>query len=299
MTLNYLQGLEGARDYILQRLPKELSSPRVLIICGSGLGGIQKIIEKELSVVVSYSSIPGFKESTVSGHEGKLIFGYIGANKVSVMCMVGRLHFYEGYELSEATFPIRVASLLGVSVMIATNAAGGINPLYKPGDLMIISDHINFPGLSGSHPLRGPNVDEFGPRFLPLSNTYDLELRKLFFQSAQSRKITRRIAEGVYAFVSGPTYETRAEVRFLKTAGADAVGMSTVPEVIIAHHCGMRVFALSLITNTCVGDEPASIFDEAPVSLEQGKATHSEVLEYANKASLDVQSIIQATVNRL
>ena len=283
----------------MYKLPKELRSPRVLIICGSGLGGIQNIIEKKLATVIPYGAIPGFKESTVSGHDGKLIFGFIGGNKVPVMCMVGRLHFYEGYELPEATFPIRVASLLGVSVMIATNAAGGINPAYKPGDIMIINDHINLPGLAGAHPLRGPNLDEFGPRFLPLSNTYDLELRKLFYHSAQAREITRDISEGVYAFVSGPTYETRAEIRLLKTVGADAVGMSTVPEVIVAHHCGMRVLALSLITNACVGDAPASVFDETPVSLEEGKATHTEVLEYANRASLDVQSLVEATVNAL
>ncbi|ODV98515.1 hypothetical protein PACTADRAFT_23746, partial [Pachysolen tannophilus NRRL Y-2460] len=275
--------------------------PKVLIICGSGLGGISNTLEGEL-LEIPYEQIPGFKKSTVSGHSGKLVFGVIGHNKVPVMCMVGRLHFYEGYEFSDTVFPIRLASLLGVSVVIVTNAAGGTNINFKAGDLMIINDHINMPGLSGFHPLRGPNLDKFGPRFQPLSDAYDFELRKLFFNSAKDLKINRKIHEGVYFFASGPTYETRAEVRAIRTLGGDAVGMSTVPEVIVARHCGMKVLALSLITNVGVSDPPASALDHAPLNqkpLDAGIASHAEVLQYANMAALDVQKIVAATVNLL
>lgn len=278
----------------------ELSEPRVMIICGSGLGGIADILHSEPKVEVPYNEIPGFKTSTVAGHAGKLIFGLIGAKKVPVMCMVGRLHFYEGYTFQETTFPIRLAKKLNVETLIVTNAAGGIQPEYKPGDLMIINDHINFPGLAGYHALRGPNLEEFGPRFQPLSDAYDFELRKLFFVKARKELgITRKIHEGTYLFAAGPTFETRAEVRMIRSLGGDAVGMSTVPEVIVARHSGIKVLALSLITNSGLGDKPPSAFDENPKPLSEGMANHEEVLEAANEASKDVQKIFEATINEL
>lgn len=278
----------------------ELSQPRVMIICGSGLGGIAQILHTEPKVEVAYNKIPGFKTSTVQGHAGKLIFGLIGSNKVPVMCMVGRLHFYEGYTFQETTFPIRLAKQLNVETLVVTNAAGGIREGFKPGDLMIINDHINFPGLAGYHPLRGPNLEEFGPRFQPLSDAYDFELRKLFFTKAKKELgITRCIYEGTYLFAAGPTFETRAEVRMIRSLGGDAVGMSTVPEVIIARHSGIRVLALSLITNEGLGEEPPSAFDENPKKLDAGMANHHEVLEAANEASKDVQKIFEATINKL
>ncbi|ODQ81625.1 hypothetical protein BABINDRAFT_159892 [Babjeviella inositovora NRRL Y-12698] len=277
----------------------ELITPRVMIICGSGLGGIASIL-KGTTVEVPYETIPGFRQSTVQGHAGKLVFGLIGENKVPVMCMVGRLHFYEGYELSDTTFPVRLAHVLGVSVVVVTNAAGGVNAEYKPGDLMIINDHINFPGCAGYHPLRGANLDMFGPRFQPLSDAYDLELRQIFFHQAKKvLKVERAIHEGVYTFLAGPTFESRAEVRMLRVLGADAVGMSTVPEVIIARHCGMRVLAMSLITNAGVADPPASALDENPTPLDAGMANHLEVLDEADRAAKDVQLIFEATINQL
>ena len=185
----YLKQINHATDIIKEKISKypDLAEPRVMIICGSGLGGIASILQPSTKLEISYSDIPGFKTSTVPGHAGKLVFGLIGSNKVPVMCMVGRLHFYEGYTFQETTLPIRIAKLLGISNVIVTNAAGGVNPEYKPGDLMVIEDHINFPGLAGHHPLRGPNLSDFGPRFQPLSDAYDYDLRKLFIKTAREK----------------------------------------------------------------------------------------------------------------
>ncbi|CAN3375259.1 purine nucleoside phosphorylase [Diutina rugosa] len=272
--------------------------PRVMIICGSGLGGLANILEGN-RVEVPYHDIPGFKTSTVQGHAGKLVFGTIGQNKVPVMCMLGRLHYYEGYSLQDTVFPVRVAAVLGIKTIIVTNAAGGVRPGFKPGELMVIDDHINFPGFAGTHPLRGPNLAEFGPRFQPLSDAYDFELRKLFMDKAKELKVTRNIYEGTYFYATGPTFETRAEVRMVRTLGGDAVGMSTVPEVIVARHSGLRVLALSLITNEAVGDKPPSAFEENPKDLSEGMASHDEVLETADEASKDVEAIVAAVVNEL
>lgn len=278
----------------------ELTKPRVMIICGSGLGGIANILAPEPKLEIPYEDIPGFKVSTVPGHAGKLIFGLIGSNKVPVMCMLGRLHFYEGYTFQETTFPIRLAKKLDVSTVVVTNAAGGTREGFVPGDLMLIEDHINFPGLAGYHPLRGPNLAEFGPRFQPLSDAYDYDLRKLFHTKARKDLgITRNIYEGTYFFAAGPTFESRAEVRMIRTLGGDAVGMSTVPEVIVARHSDMKVLALSLITNSGVGEKPASVLAENPKALDEGMACHDEVLEAANEASQDVQRIFEATINEL
>lgn len=272
-------------------------APRVMIICGSGLGGIADLVRE--SIEIFYDKIPGFRTSTVPGHAGKLLFGYIGRKKVPVVCMVGRLHFYEGYNFSETTFPVRLAKRLGVSSVIVTNAAGGMNEKYRPGDLMVINDHINLPGLAGYHPLRGPNLEEFGPRFQPLSDAYDLDLRRQFLTIAKKElKLDRNIYEGTYVFAAGPTFETRAEVRMIRSIGGDAVGMSTVPEVIVARHSGMRVLAVSLITNAGVGARPASALEEQP-PLDEGMASHDEVLEAANEASKDVQTIVESVVNEM
>ncbi|KAH3668186.1 hypothetical protein OGAPHI_001940 [Ogataea philodendri] len=302
--------IETAKDSILADLAtrstnKNLLSPRVLIICGSGLGGIGEILQGE-TVAIAYQTIPYFKSSTVEGHAGKLLFGEIGPNKVPVMCMVGRLHFYEGYSFDEATFPVRVAASMGAQILLVTNAAGGINPAYKPGDLMIISDHLNLPGVSGYHPLRGPNLDKFGPRFLPLSDAYDFDLRLEFVKQAkQVLKLSRTIHEGTYCYVAGPSYETRAEVRFIRTIGGDSVGMSTVPEVIVARHSNMKVLGLSLITNAGLGTPPVSALefleqkqeDSQIKDQQDGMASHEEVLESANSASKDVNILVEAFIN--
>ena len=299
----YLEVLSKAKVSVEQKLQAysetPLTDPRVLIICGSGLGGIADILHSEPRLEIKYDEIPGFQASTVAGHAGKLVLGLIGDNKVPVVCMVGRLHFYEGYNFQQTTFPIRLCKELGVCSVVVTNAAGGINENYKPGDLMIINDHINFPGLAGYHALRGPNLDEFGPRFQPMSDAYNHSLRKLFFEKAKSLGVTRNIHEGTYFFAAGPTFESRAEVRMMRILGGDAVGMSTVPEVVVARHCGMEVLALSLITNAGVGEKPPSVFEENPKPLDDGMASHDEVLESANEASKDVQRIFEATINEL
>lgn len=295
ITTDYLRGRinEYFKDY-------KTFAPRVLVICGSGLGGIANRLEtSDLEpLVITYGEIPGFKKSTVAGHTGTLIFGFMKGTPV--VLMNGRLHSYEGHTLHEATFPIRVLHHMGdVKTLIATNAAGGINADFKPCDLMCIYDHINIPGLAGLHPLKGPNYDEVGPRFLPMSDSYDLGLRKLLFQKKKELKIDRPLHEGTYVFVSGPTFETRAESRMIRCLGGDAVGMSTVPEVIVARHSGWRVLALSLITNSCVVDKPPSVHEEAPKPMDDGIASHEEVLENSKKVSLDVQLLVEHVVGEL
>ncbi|CCE63769.1 hypothetical protein TPHA_0F02880 [Tetrapisispora phaffii CBS 4417] len=280
--------------------------PRVLIICGSGLGGItNRVATYPVPLKVPYAVIPGFKVSTVFGHEGSLLFGEIEGTPVVVMS--GRLHGYEGHTIYDTVFPIRalhefsqIATMGSLSNLIVTNAAGATNPDYTVCDLMCIIDHINIPGLAGAmHPLKGPNMDEYGPRFLALSDAYDLDLRRLLFQKQKELNIERKIHEGTYTFVSGPTFESRAEVRMIKAMGGDAVGMSTVPEVIVARHCGWKVLAMSLITNECVSDPPASVFDIDAVPLDKSLATHAEVLLNGTKASGDVEALVQAVVSEL
>lgn len=273
-------------------------SPKVLVVCGSGLSGISNRLSADNPppLTISYDSIPFFNKSTVEGHQGTLMFGIM--NSTPVALMNGRLHTYEGHTPQQVTFPIRILNrvLGGSTVLVATNAAGGLNPVFKPGDLMCVYDHINIPGLGGLHPLKGPNLDEFGPRFLPLSDAYDLELRKLLLRKYEDLGIERPLHEGTYCYVSGPTFETRAESRLLRLVGGDAVGMSTVPEVIAARHCGWRVLALSLITNACVTEPPASFHDANPVAMDEGIASHQEVLENGRKASLDVERLVEAVI---
>lgn len=293
----------------LQPYPS-LQFPKALIICGSGLGGLSKLIKDDLEhpkLSISYADIPGFKQSHVPGHLGELIFGILGENSTPVMCMVGRFHYYEGHSFCTNTLPIRVAKLLGVQYAVITNAAGGVNESFRPGDLMVIDDHINLPGLAGQHPLRGLNLDTFGPRFLPLSDCYDFDLRLKFFRSAQSLGINRVIHEGTYCYVCGPTFESRAEVRMIRKLGADAVGMSTVPEAVVARHCGIKVFGLSLITNAALADKPPSAkaaylsgLDPSDVRDQtDGMASHGEVLETANSAAADVERIVEHFISSL
>lgn len=288
-----------------------LQQPKVLIICGSGLGGLSSLLKDDgvnyKKLTIKYKDIPGFKESHVPGHSGELVFGLLGPNLTPVMCMVGRFHYYEGHSFYANTFPIRVAKLLGVETLVVTNAAGGINENYRPGDIMVINDQINMPGLAGQHPLRGLNLDNFGPRFLPLSDAYDFDLRLKFFKCVKELGITREVHEGTYFYASGPTFESRAECRMLRVLGADAVGMSTVPEVIVARHCGLKVFGLSLITNFALATKPESAKDacEQNKPLEditdqtEGMATHDEVLDTANQAAEDIKKIIELFVGTM
>ncbi|OIK13630.1 purine-nucleoside phosphorylase [Bacillus sp. MUM 13] len=226
-------------------------TPEVGLILGSGLGVLADEIEN--AIAIPYQEIPEFPVSTVAGHAGQLVLGELSGKKV--IAMQGRFHFYEGYPMEKVTFPVRVMKLLGVEKLIVTNAAGGVNESYKPGDLMIISDHINNMGTS---PLIGSNDEKFGPRFPDMSEAYSKDLRKLAREIADSLNI--RIQEGVYVGNTGPAYETPAEVRLARVLGGDAVGMSTVPEVIIASHAKMKVLGISCITNMAAGilDQPLS-----------------------------------------
>ncbi|HEX2906516.1 MAG TPA: purine-nucleoside phosphorylase [Phototrophicaceae bacterium] len=227
--------------------------PAVGLVLGSGLGALAEAVTER--VVIPYETIPGWPSSTVPGHSGQLVVGRLEG--VPVIVQQGRAHFYEGYDLRQVTFPIRVMHLLGVKTLILTNAAGGLNPAYRVGDLMLFNDHINLPGMVGNNPLMGPNDERLGPRFVGMVQTYDRELRQLAHQTAAHQRI--KLHEGVYVCLSGPNFETPAEVRMLRGWGADAVGMSTVHEVLVARHVGMRVLAFSGITNEAINtvDTPA------------------------------------------
>jgi len=230
------------------------------------------------------------------------VFSYIGSEPVVLMS--GRTHFYEGHSIERITYPVRVFKSLGVETIIVTNAAGGLNPEYAVGDIVILNDHIFLAGLAGVHPLRGPNIESFGVRFPPLSDAYDLELRlkaHIAWKTCQKSSRKRVLHEGVYAFVGGPSYETRAECRMLRMLGADLVGMSTVPEIIVARHCGIRVLAISLVTNKAVldpvprGDNPLlqkGTKAELGHILREGIANHEHVVEEGRQAALDFENLV-------
>ena len=220
---------------------KITAPPSVAIVLGTGLAGLTDSIENKQ--IIPYREIPNFPQSTVPGHPGNLIFGQLSGKTVGVL--QGRFHFYEGYSTKELTFPVRVLSLLGANLLVVTNAAGGLNTSYLPGTIMIISDHLNF---IHENPLRGPNIDEWGPCFPDLSEPYDLKLVDTALACAEKLQI-ENVTSGVYAAIPGPSLETPAETRFLKNCGADGVGMSSVPEVIVARHAGMRVLGISAVAN--------------------------------------------------
>jgi len=236
--------------------------PKIGLILGSGLSGLADALEA--ADVIPYADIPHWPASTVVGHGGRLVIGQLQGQTVVVQ--QGRAHFYEGYTQAQVVFPVRVMHALGIQTLIVTNAAGGINRSYTPGDLMLIRDHLNFVGMAGFSPLRGPNDDRIGPRFPDMTQAYDPALRQLAQAAAAAQGLV--LHEGVYAYIAGPSFETPAELRFLHAAGADSVGMSTVPEVIVARHAGIRVLGISSITNK-------SILDPTPDAM----VTHEEVLE--------------------
>ena len=246
--------------------------PLIGIILGSGLGGIAEKIEEKQEI--PYGEIPHFARSTAPGHKGQLVAGKLSG--MPVICMQGRLHYYEGHDMEDVVFPIRVMKLLGVQTLIVTNAAGGINQSYQVGDLMLIEDHINF---MGSNPLIGPNAPEFGPRFCDMTYTYTPQLRRL--ADAAAEKLGIQLQHGVYLACTGPSYETPAEIRAFRTLGADAVGMSTVPEVIAASHCGLKVLAFSLITNMAAGvlDQPLTEEEVILIGNQRGSVLQSLIME--------------------
>src|ERR1700752_2842298 len=244
--------------------------PRIAIVLGSGLGGFAD--EFEEAVGIPYEEIPGFPRSTAQGHAGRLVIGTV--DEVPVMAMQGRVHFYEGYSLEQVTFPIRTFKLLGVKTLILTNASGGINVQLSQGALMVISDHLN---LMGVNPLRGPNDDRFGPRFPDMSAVYAPELQEIVIEEAKTSVVEAR--RGIYGALSGPSYETPSEIHLLRNLGADAVGMSTVPEAIVARHMGLEVLGISCITNMAAGITDALInHDEVMATGDRVRATFTELL---------------------
>lgn len=254
--------------------------PRVGIILGSGLGPLAESVEN--ATLVPFQDLPSWPVSTVPGHQGRLVIGSLEGQQVLVM--QGRAHFYEGYEMSQIGLPVRVMQRLGIQVLIVTNAAGAVNPDFNPGDLMLITDHLNLIGMAGNSPLRGPNLDEFGPRFPDLSRAYDPELGNLARQVAAENNVL--LHEGVYVCLAGPSFETPADLRFLRAIGADAVGMSTVPEVTVARHGETRVLGISGVSNKANLDGNTT-------------TTHDEVLEAGKVIVPKLATIIRGVLRRL
>ncbi len=254
--------------------------PKVGLILGSGLGNLAELVEE--AVTIPYKEIPNWPLSTISGHAGCLRVGML--EEKPVLVMQGRAHYYEGYPMGQITLPIRVMQRLGIEQLIVTNAAGAINPEYSAGDVMLITDHINLVGMTGLNPLRGPNLDEFGERFPDMSQPYDRKLMDICRSVARMESVT--LHEGVYAWLSGPSFESPADLRFLRTIGADAVGMSTVPEVIVARHGRTRVLGLSGISNKANLDGAT-------------ETTHEEVLEAGKVLVPKLTALIRGTLQHM
>lgn len=272
---NRLQKIKEAAAYLSGEISAKLSAvPEIALILGSGLGVLADEIQQP--VVIDYDSIPHFPQTTVEGHAGQFVAGML--NGRYVLAMQGRFHYYEGYSMQEVTFPVYVMKELGISVLIVTNAAGGMNRQFQPGDLMIITDHIN---LTGSNPLIGPNLDDYGPRFPDLSEAYSRRLANLTGQKAKEAGIT--VQRGVYAGISGPAYMTPSELTMLARLGADALGMSTVAEVIAARHCGIEVLGISCITDMAIGEELEPL-------------THEQVIAVANRARPTFISLVKSVI---
>jgi purine-nucleoside phosphorylase len=269
-----LEAVEAAAAVVRERFGV---APDAAIILGTGLGRLGS--EIETAAAIEYAEIPGFPLSTVESHAGRLLCGRLAGK--TVVAMQGRFHRYEGYSLAQVTFPVRVLYALGARTLVVTNVSGGMHPLWVPGDLMLIADHIN---LLGDNPLIGPNDDRLGVRFPDMSEPYDVELRRLAREVAADQRIVLR--EGVYVCVSGPNLETRAEYRMLRALGADVVGMSTVPEVIVARQAGMRVLGLSIITDQCLPDalEPANVAD---------------IIAVAGRAEPSLTALVRGVLERL
>lgn len=269
-----IEKIRLAAGFLRDRLP---TAPQVGLVLGSGLGGLADRLENP--VYIPYSEIPGFVVSTAPGHAGRFVAGQLAGKQV--LCMQGRLHFYEGHSMEDIVFPVRVMKELGIEALILTNAAGGVNLEFSVGDLMIIEDHINF---MGRNPLTGPNDEEVGPRFCDMTFAYTPALRELALKVAAEQGVAVRT--GVYLGYMGPSYETPAEIRAFRTLGADAVGMSTVPEVIAASHCGLPVLAISLITNMAAG-------------IEKKKLSGDEVIAIADRRAQVLQDLVQGVVAKL
>jgi purine-nucleoside phosphorylase len=276
-TFVTLEQIDKAADAIRKRTSYR---PRVGLILGSGLNGLADSVQK--AAVIPYGELPNWPVSTVQGHAGRLVIGDLEGQ--TALVMQGRIHFYEGYSMSQITLPVRVMLRLGLEMMLVTNAAGGVNPEFTPGDVMLITDNLNLVAMMGGNPLMGPNIDELGPRFPDMSQAYDRNLMNLARQVASSENIPLR--EGIYCALSGPSFEGPADLRFLRGIGADAVGMSTVPEVIVARHGGMRVLGLSGISNKANLDGSTA-------------TTHEEVIEAGKVITPKIEKIIRGVLRSL
>ena len=268
------QRVEHAARVVRSRMKEE---PRLAVVLGSGLGGFADDFED--AVAIPYGEIPGFVQSTAEGHSGRLVVGKIG--QVPIAAMQGRVHFYEGYSLEEVTFPIRTLNQLGIKTVVLTNAAGGINVELSQGALMVISDHLN---LMGDNPLRGANEERFGPRFPDMSAVYSHSLQRMAIEEGRAMGVELR--RGIYAALAGPSYETPAEIHLLRNFGADAVGMSTVPEAIVARHMGMEVLGISCITNMAAG------LTDAPID-------HQEVIETGDRVRETFTELLRRVIARI
>lgn len=278
MKIKYtIEDMDRIADEIRGRIAIQ---PVIGLILGSGLGPLSESVQDP--TIIPYQELPGWPLSTVEGHAGELVIGKLEGKEVLVMN--GRIHYYEGYEMSQVTLPIRVMQRLGIEIVVVTNAAGGINQDFNPGNPMLITDHLNLLGMAGPNPLRGPNLDEFGTRFPDMSQAYDRNLNEIARKVAKELDIT--LYEGVYVCLAGPTFETPADLRFLLNAGVDAVGMSTVPEVIVANHGGQRVLGISGITNQ------SSLYGEA-------ETTHEEVIETGKLLAPKMMKLIRGILRAL
>jgi purine-nucleoside phosphorylase len=273
-TFVTLEQIDQAADSIRKRISHQ---PRVGLILGSGLNSLADSVQN--AKIIPYGELPHWPLSTVHGHAGQLVIGELEGQPVFVM--QGRIHFYEGYSMSQITLPVRVMLRLGLEMMFVTNAAGGVNPDFVPGDVMLITDHLNLIGMMGANPLMGPNIDELGPRFPDMSQAYDRQLMAIARQVASDENVPLR--EGVYCALSGPSFEGPADLRFLRLAGADAVGMSTVPEVIVARHGGLRVLGFSGISNK-------ANLDGSTIT------THEEVIEAGKIIAPKMEKILRGVL---
>jgi purine-nucleoside phosphorylase len=273
--------IDEAAAFIRERLASvpDLAQPHLAFVLGSGLGGVADLLDPEPRVRVPYGEIPHVPGSEVAGHAGALICGRV--HDTPILLLSGRAHPYEGWSHRQATLLLRACLSMGINTLVVTNAAGGVNPAFEPGDVMLIADGVN---LSGDNPLTGPNLDRFGPRFVPMTDAFDIGLRAKARAAAERTGVPLR--EGVYVMLAGPSYETRAELRILRTLGADAVGMSTVHEVLVARHMGVRVLGFSLITNKATPDM-------------EGEVTHEEVLTMGPIGAARLASVLRELLPEL
>jgi len=284
MALDEYTRAESAAMVIRMQMSQkpQLGTPEIAVVLGSGLGGFAE--ELSDAVAIPYPYIPNFPRSTAAGHAGRLVIGRLetpGGGATTVAALQGRIHTYEGYSSREAAFPVRVLGRMGIGKLVLTNAAGGIQEALRQGDMVLLRDHIN---LQGENPLNGPNDERFGPRFPDMSEAYSRRFRKLALDAASEVGIELR--EGVYAALSGPSYETPAEIRYLRAIGADVVGMSTVPEAIVARHMGIEVLAISCVANSAAG-------------MSEGGISHEEVLAASERAGAKLEALLKTLLPRL